>query len=310
METIETKNVNGKEIVLRDPEAIYALCERLGLMWVVEKQPLHLPDGTKTKYFGVVRKDTQNVFGVAHETYEIFQNWELAEIVSRIAESRGQKVSRGGLLDGGAKVYIQFAMDDFKVNGDKIERFATGLGSFDLSTSLRWGEQSTIVVCQNTYMRAYHSLKTSVRHTRNMRSIIDQSMRALDHIEQEDKTLLQLFNNMLDTPATNDQLNQIVQTIVGVDMSKTQSEIVREHSARKLDTATKLVESMATEMGSKGRNLWGAWNGITHYTTHLANGTEESREKSKLIGSLQKVDDSILELMKSFIQKGSSVLIP
>jgi phage/plasmid-like protein (TIGR03299 family) len=300
---------NGQQIVLRNPEAIYELCNRLGLMWVVEKQPLFLADNKKTDYFGVVRKDTQKVFAVSKDSYEIFQNWELAEIVSRIAEARGQTIERGGMLDEGAKVYIQFAMPDFKVNGDIVRRLATGLGSFDLSMSLKWGEQSTIIVCRNTFMKAYNTLKTSVRHTKNMRLIVEQSLRSLEYIEEEDKALLTLFNQMLDTPATEHHIRKIVEVATNVDLNKSQNQLLKEYSTRKLNVVDDILGSLATEMDSKGKTLWGAWNGLTHYTTHLARGTEEGREKSKLIGSLQRIDESVLNEMKRLIQQGTGILV-
>lgn len=308
METITTNTKETQQIVLRNPQAIYNLCDRLGILWTVEKQPLFLADNTTTDYYGIVRKDTQKVFGVSKESYEVFQNWELAEIVSRIAEERGQTVEHGGMLDGGAKVFIQFGMPDFKINGDIINRYATGLGSFDLTTSLKWGEQGTRVVCQNTFMMAYRSLSTGVKHTRNMRSIIEQSLNALDKIEEEDKSLLQLFNSMLSAPATDQQIVQVVKMITQVDITKTKGDIVSEHSTRKLNMAQKLIDSLATEINGAGKNLYGLWNGVTHYTSHSATGTEDSRTKSKMIGSLQKIDESILDEMRRFIQAGKGVL--
>ena len=135
----------------------------------------------------MVRQDTRKYLQL-QRTYEVFQNWELAEIVSRIAEAKGATVESGGLLDHGAKVFIQFGIQDFQINGDTIKRWATGLGSFDLTTALKWGEQGTRVVCQNTFMMAYGSLTTGIKHTRNMRAIIEQSLLTLDKIEQEDKS--------------------------------------------------------------------------------------------------------------------------
>jgi phage/plasmid-like protein (TIGR03299 family) len=308
METTNN-NGNGQQIVLRNPEATYSLCDRLGLMWAVKKEPLFLADNVATDYFGVVRQDNKKVFATAKDSYEVFQNWELAEIVSRIAEQKGTVVENGGMLDGGAKVFIQFGIQDFKVNGDTIKRWATGLGSFDLTTALKWGEQGTRVVCQNTFMMAYRSLSTGVKHTRNMRAIIEQSLRALENIEEEDKNLLQLLNSMLNAPASDDQISRVVKEITKVDALKPREAVIKEQSTRSWNNAVKLVDAIATEINSVGKNLYGVWNGVTRYTTHSASGTDESRVKSKMIGSLQKVDESILEQMRLFIQKGAGVLV-
>lgn len=305
---METQVIYGGESKMANPQQIYDLCERLGLMWAVKKEHLFLPNGVDSGYFGVVRQDNNSVFQSVKDSYEVYQNWEMAEIVTRVAESLGRTVERGGMFDGGGKTYIQIEMPSVKVNGDQINRWSTAINSFDGSTSLRWGTQSVTIVCQNTFWKAYNLLKTSIKHTRNMRDAVERSLRALETIEESDKTLFELFINMADTKATTEQIKRVINVVTGVDVNKTEAEAKGVYSTRKLNQAQNLSTSVVTELSRHGQSLWGLWCGITHYTTHKAS-SENAREKSKLMGSLQRVDEEILEEMRKFIQQGAGVLV-
>jgi prefoldin subunit 5 len=298
MET--TVKTTGNEITMVNPEAIYELCERLGLMWAVKKEELLLPNGLKSGYYGVVRQDNNAVFSAVKETYEVFQNWEVMEIVTRVAETLGKTVENAGMFDGGAKTFIQIERPDFKVNGDTVKRWSTAINSFDGSTALRWGTQNLTISCQNTFWASYKALTTSIKHTRNMRSIVEQSLKALEKIEEQDKTLFEIFTNMYHTPAKEDQIKKVIQLVSGVDVNKTQQSAQEDYSTRKINIARELSTSIVTELANKGNTLWGLWSGVTHFTTHKAS-SDNAREKSKLMGSLQRTDESILEEIMGYI---------
>lgn len=299
METTTTSTETGIQII--NPEAIYALAERLNLWWAVKKEHLLLPNGVDSGFYGIVRQDTQEVFASAKETYEVFQNWEMLEIVTRVAESLGTTVARAGMFDGGAKVWVQIERPDWKINGDTVKRWSTSINSFDLTTALRWGTQNLTISCQNTFWASYRSLNTSVKHTRNMRDAVNQSLRALENIEEHDKTLFELFTNMMHTKATEEQTKKVIKLVSGVDTAHSFSQAEKLYSTRKLNIARDVTTSILTELSAKADTLWGLWSGVTHYTTHKAS-SDNAREKSKLMGSLQRTDERILEEIMGYVQ--------
>ena len=299
METTTVRTTDN-EITMTNPEVIFELCEKLGLMWAVKKEELLLPNGLASGFYGVVRQDNSAVFSAVKDTYEIFQNWEVMEVATRVAEALGTTVEKAGLFDGGAKSYIQIERPDFKVNGDTVKRWSTAINSFDGSTALRWGTQNLTISCKNTFWASYKALTTSIRHTRNMRSIIEQSLKALESIDKQDKTLFEIFTNMYHTPATENQVKKVIKLISGVDVNKKESVALEDYSTRKINIARELSTSIVTELASKGNTLWGLWSGVTHFTTHKAS-SENAREKSKLMGSLQRTDESVLEEIMGYI---------
>ena len=113
---------------------------------------------------------------------------------------------------------------------------------------------------------------------------------------------------MLSAPATDEQIGKVVKLVTDVDAKMPRTQVIREQSSRKYNSAVKLVDAIATEINGVGKNLFGVWNGVTRYTTHDASGTIEGRLKSKMIGNLQKTDESVLEAMKQLIQEGKGIL--
>ena len=59
------------------------ILDRFGLNWDVEKQPLLLPSGTESGFFGIVRKDTEKVFTTATQQYEVFRTTNLETLYKR-----------------------------------------------------------------------------------------------------------------------------------------------------------------------------------------------------------------------------------
>lgn len=276
------------------------MLDRFGLNWVVEKQPLLLPSGTESGFFGVVRKDTEKVFTTATQQYEVFQNNELADLVQEVGNVLGVDVARGGLFNEGGKVYLQIPMEDEIVGNDLVKRYATAINSHDGTTALRWGASSITISCSNTFNAASRDLKDSVRHTANMRKAVEDSLRAIKGITEADATLYDTFRRMVDVRVNERQIQKVVDAVVGVDILKSKSVAKDEYSTRRLNQAQDLVTSITREMSYKGDNLWGLFSGVTHYTSHKA-GRTDSRGASKMAGALQKTDQRVYELLTAMV---------
>jgi phage/plasmid-like protein (TIGR03299 family) len=276
------------------------MLDSFGLNWVVEKQPLLLPSGNESGYFGIVRKDTEKVFTTASGQYEVFQNDELAELVQEVAQTLGSNIARGGLFNEGGKVYLQIPMEDKVIGTDVVKRYATAINSHDGTTALRWGASSITISCRNSFNAAAKDLKDSVRHTANMRRAVEESLRAIQGINDADATLYEVFRRMADKQVRQQDVQRVVDAVVGVDILKSAKSARDEYSTRRLNQAQDLSVSISKEMSYKGDNLWGLFSGVTHYTTHKA-GRENSRDVSKMTGSLQKTDQRAFNILAELV---------
>jgi len=284
-----------------NPVNVEKIIEKFNLYWSVKKEPLTLPDGSETPFFATVRQDNRTPFASVKGGYEVFQNWELAELVMRTSEILGSNIDRGGMFDGGGKVYLQIKQESVGLeNNDRIDRWWTAINSFDGSGSLKWGGTNVTISCNNSFWAAYRGLNTSIRHTANMRQLVERSLKVIESIEEADRQLIQVFTDFQNESVEQDQVKKVIEMITRVDVTKRQSEAEKEYSTRALNNAKDLTQSIVSEMSYKGRTLWGLWSGVTHFTTHKA-GSDSHREKSKAVGSLARIDQEVFDLLKEMV---------
>jgi len=279
-------------------DIITTILEKGDLFWNVEKQPLTLPNGTPTDFFGTVRTDTDHMFTSVKDGYEVFQNWELAELVTKLADERGFTIGDCGSFKDGAKVYVQLDMENMEINGTELGRHITAINSHDASHGLKFGHGNIDMWCENTYQAVSKELGRSIRHTRSLKAMVEDSLNVVEQIVAEEKTLLEKFIRMANkkTDIFSPTVQKVVEVATGVDITMSPEEAQTEYSTRRLNTASDLISSIEMEMGRRDATLWSLFSGYTHYSTHKA-GTDKSRAESKMSGSLQKKDNEILELL-------------
>jgi hypothetical protein len=301
------------EAVKTNPEQIQDFMERHQLDWLVKKEPLSIVtevctplyvledlDIEDTQFFATVRQDNRKKFAAVSSGYEVFQNYELTELIYQVAHGLGLTVSKAGYFDGGKRVFIQISNDNKKVANDIVETYIVGINSFDGSTALRWGGSNYTISCSNSFWGVYKGLNNSVRHTTNMRAVIDESLRVAEKIKEADASMFETFARFASTEIDSGHIQALVQSITKIDIADKVWDQQRLHSPQAIDKARDLSVSIIEETANKGQTLWGLWSGVTHWSSHKA-GTDKNRDKSKALGSLQKVDNQAFELLKSFI---------
>lgn len=285
-------------------EEIITMLDRYKLNWKVGTQPLSLPCGTPTNFWGITRLDTKETFGTCKEGYQVFQNEQLAELVIRIGEKTGYEVHKGGKLRNGAHVFLQLKTSE--VNGigenkDRIVNFATSLNSHDGKLSLAWGHTNRTISCKNDFNKVYRELKNKARHTKSLQSVIDESLRDIDHVKEIEKSVIEKYFQFAETPATTAKVVEVIKEVTTVDISLTAKEQKEKYSTYALNRMSELVQAIASEQRQKGATMWGLFSGVTKYTSHIVSvpKRENAREESKMIGSGKLIDNKIFDLISA-----------
>ena len=139
-----------------DSLSAFMLLEKAGLNWKANKETLQTSSGIITDSVAIVREDTQKILGVHKNSYEVFQNQQMAELLFELSQKADLPIHNAGLLGGGSKVFIQLKTDDLNLSyGDKVKGYLTAVNSFDGSTSLAFGHSTTTISCQNTFFGHY-----------------------------------------------------------------------------------------------------------------------------------------------------------
>ena len=279
-----------------------------GLDWQVNKVQLYTPDGTPVdSAWANQRADNGAILGVMSEQYAVFQNEELAELCEAIAGEFGYTIHKGGALNGGKKVYLQLSagsVTGIGDNNDRVEKYVTALNSFDGSSSVCFGSLGYTISCQNTFYRAARDKAMSrVRHTSSMRDRIEAAKHQILGIIKADESLYDTFFKMANAQMTPEIIRNVVQQLTDVDITKSATTIKADHSARKFNIASDLLDSIRRETAYKGGSLWGLMSGVTHYTTHKASAPnrENGRIEAKMTGNAGSMDAQAFDILAKIV---------
>lgn len=294
-----------KDIVNAD--AVNTLLDKFGLNWQVSKQPLFLPNGNGTEYFGVQRNDTGAIFTTCKKDYTVFQNSELAEMLIRISQKTGYELHKGGMFDAGGKVYVQIKSPNIITglgqNNDIVKGYLTGINTHDGTGSLRWGSANVTISCMNTFMYAMKQLKNKLRHTSSIHDRVELAIAELHAVEAVERTLFDKFIKLSEIPITREIGAKVVKEITGVDVTKSATDTEKDYSTQAINKSKLLLNSIAQELSQKGNTLWGLFSGVTHYTTHVVgtkNTSSADREQSTYIGQSFNINNDTFKTIATY----------
>lgn len=291
------------ERLLEQGKKTSELLDKFDLNWQVNKVPLITLDGDETDYFGTQRADTKQVFSTCKDSYQVFQNYELANMITEVAGQFDMEVARGGHFKNGARVYLQIHTGDLKgigENNDTVKKYMTAINSHDGSSSIAFGMSNLTVSCDNMFHKVTRQADmTKIRHSASMRENVDLLMMEFENIREQEKKMYENFQHMAERGVTTPMINNVIATVTGVDLRKQQSEIVDLYSTYQINNAAKLQERITEEMSYKGTTVWGLFSGVTSYTSKdmRVPNRDNGRLESKYTGGALKADNKVYNLL-------------
>ncbi len=253
------------------------------LAFSVAKVPTYLPDGRASGHFATVRTDTHNVLGHVGTRYTVAQNaWKLnlMEVARKAGKIRGY--SNAGTFDAGAIVWLQAEIGDpIWVGPHEVKKYLTLAGSHDGSSTDRWVESPTVVVCKNTLAMARATQGgTTLRHTRGIESRYQNAIAAIERAQRHYETFAFQARALLAAPMTRFEFSTFVDKLIPVPVE-------REESSRTTNVKAQIVDLFDRGMGQEEvRNTrWAANQAVTEYTDHYRSTrgkTQGAREESRL----------------------------
>lgn len=249
-------------------ERVFDLLEKTNTNWTVNKNQLFDFNGNPTESFGIFKQNKQWL-GTVSEKYTELQNWELATILVEATQGIDIEFDRGGVLSGGKKIFYQAQLPDMYIGRSNVKRLITGLNSHDGSMAVGFGSTNTVVVCQNTFYRAYGELQ-KFKHTASMKSRIEIAKNDLIKTLKFDNNLMTSFRLMSETPMRDEAIENVIRKIFAVEPNVAQTDI----STKKKNSIEKFADSLNTSILEQGKTIWALFNGVTRYTNHVLSSNE------------------------------------
>ncbi len=266
------------------------MLEKTGLNWKVKTEKVQTTSGIIIPdRIALVRDDTNTVLGIHTEAYVPYQNDELLELLFRISQQSGLKLHTGGSFKGGEKVWFQLKSDDYRLGNDKIEGYISGFNSFDGRTSLAFGNSSITVSCQNTFWQGYRQVDTRLRHSATMKPRIEEILRKIDVLLDEEKKGFETIRIMNEIPMTPEVRELVTKMMFSLEKEEKLDTI--DLSTNKHNKLIRFNAAVDMELAGKDRSIWGLFSGVTRYTTHDMKKGDNS--ESKMFGRTGSIEREI-----------------
>jgi phage/plasmid-like protein (TIGR03299 family) len=274
------------------------LLNKHGLAWRVIEEPLVSQSGLPTNQIGLFRSDNNAHLGTHTTRYNPCQNAELAKMLVYACspiEDLELTESRGGEFFGGKKVFFQIPLPSVTIGNTDVQRFLTALNSFDGSTAVALGTCQTVVVCQNTFYKAYRNAEMSkVGHYSTMRAKLEALTQQIHFTIEKDMKQVELFQRMAETPIFGTDVESLTKKIFDLTDGE-------EAGTRKANRMTKFNNDLEVEFAEQGYNAWGLFNGVTRYTNHTIKHTNSYSDKmaNVICGTGAKINSLALDHITS-----------
>lgn len=281
-----------------------------GLTWEVERSipytrnntGLYLPE---EGYTALKRNDNGDTLYITRKTYTETKNSTFMEYTHKLSEASGFAVEGFAEFDGGKKVlgYLR-STEDFvhKYLGLKSENYLVFGNSHDGSTPLFVGSVNFLLRCSNQYGRIMKGLK--VRHTKNHDFRVEEFIRLVASFQAEKEAEAMMLQKMSQIKIDAKILDSLANRLLNIDETKMkEGDILHPVTGR---NKANLMDSLLKETSDLGMTLFGAFNGITHYSTHTKKSTDAY---GNILGGNMKFNEQGLLICSQIAEEKGMVLI-
>jgi|VirMetMinimDraft_7_1064189.scaffolds.fasta_scaffold01118_26 hypothetical protein len=236
----------------------------------------------ESEYFGLFNSKSGEIIHTVKGGYTVTQNAEIIALVLEGMEAFGDslRVVKAGALKGGRRVFIQLEVNNgANVKGDKITQYVTIIDSNDGSTGLSVGIGDRTASCMNQFFTFYKSAQTKFRHTNSLTEKISAIPSLIEEALFKSEKQIETYNKMADVPVDAKDVALMIERVLG-----TSPEMLNEEtSTRTRNQVEALGNHIRKEIADKGMNVWGLHSGVTSFTTHEGNTSDDTKNMEQML---------------------------
>ncbi len=268
---------------------------------LVDGKPVLVPQAVATRY-----DDSDEIMGVVGRDYRPFQNRELCDLVSAVADNAGVQIETVGSIRNGAKVWFlarTSSMFDVTGRGDKVQPYIAFLNGHDGRQSVKVLPTSVRIVCSNTFHMVDPEGVTSgdafaFRHTGSVAAAVEAAKPAIERAVLDIEAYKADMTKLAQRPLTEAEMVKFFTRVYLAQWGTVPTDATDKGSRKKATLARQRFEDWsATARGPRGfseggvTTAWAAFNAVTEWADHrrtvrkTGGRTEaEARTESKVWG--------------------------
>lgn len=224
-------------------------------------------------YKALLRSDTGALLNVCKRGYQPMSNTAFINCVERFADVTGFPFEAIYELEGGRKMLgFLKCTETFEVGGFAFKDHLMIGNSHDGSTTFFVGNSNVMARCKNRFARQFRSLK--VKHSNHLQVGVERIQEEFSYYRQS----LNEYYNSLHTFTKVEVSKELHDSLVAriANLSREERLGREEISTRKKNIITSVEASLRTEMEATGFTLFGLFNGLTHYTSHIIKNSSDN----------------------------------
>lgn len=293
---------HGLGTVLDAPPSVEEALSLAGLDWSVKLAPLAVAaDGREVDHFASIRESDNTVLGVVGPGYVPLQNRDAFAWFQPLVESGVFQIEAAGSLRNGKRIWILARPADAcaeVVSGDEIRQYLLLAHGHDGSLAIRCGFTAVRVVCANTLAGALcdrGSKLVRIHHRAHAQEALEGVRELVQAARADFAALFERLVVLAGVDCDDARLRQYAREVFapGSDDPEAAPRIVAQ--------VAELFESgRGTDIAGVRGTLWGAYNAITEFTSHVRCRSADARVESQWFGDSAVIAQRALEVALRF----------
>lgn len=241
------------------------------LSWDIEQSHIYDQNGNPIEgYKAITNGNTGHLLNIAKNSYTPVSNEQLLEKVALLQKATGFELEGFETFKNGKKVMAYLKNPNAQnMVGLSTKNFLIVGNSHDSSTALFSGLTNYIHRCANMFTQ--QNMQMRVHHTADINARLDDMVETIDFYFDAEQQIYRQMEAFDRVKISERKKEELVENLLDFKMLD-----YDDISTRRRNKAELIFESISRETAELGNSLFGVFNGITHYTTHVLKSTNKT----------------------------------
>ena len=239
--------------------------------WEVIESPVVINGREQSNKKALMRSDTGDILSIKSNRYRVFSNQQFGQLIDRLVKLSGFEFMGYEEFQNGKRVlgFLKNTRPNLKICEQAVKDYLVIGNSHDGSSKIFIGTSNFIFRCENQFTEKIRTYELTHIHELDFS---DQDLtRLLDVYEHSRRNYYRSMEQLSLVPMTNDMVKELVNKLLQNEQPTVAKRELDNKSLMKNQMTNKerlFRESIVKETAALGNNLWGLFNGVTHYATH------------------------------------------